>query len=194
MENSVCCKQSPHPSPLSEGEGVSRQDAVPTVVGVASSRDVSSRIAVVGIGNILMSDDGVGVHAIRELQKRELQDHITCIDGGTASFDALDACGDCGDIIVVDAVRAGGAPGTAYRMTLDEWRTTRGISLHDVTLLDAISIAEAFTGRDIRVTIIGMEPDQITPGLELSQSVREKLDELVERILEEINELERVEQ
>lgn len=153
--------------------------------------ETSVKTAVIGVGNILMGDDGVGVHAIRELQQRGAPDYITCIDGGTASFDALDACGDCGDIIVVDAVRAGGAPGTIYRMTLDEWRSTRGISLHDVTLLDAISMAEAFDGRDIRVRVIGIEPDEIGPGLELSQPVREKLDELINCISKE---LERVEQ
>ena len=148
--------------------------------------ETSVKTAVIGVGNILMGDDGVGVHAIRKLQQHRLHDSISCIDGGTASFEALDACEDCEDIIVIDAVQAGGAPGTIYRMTLDEWQITRGISLHDVTLLDAISIAEAFTGRNIRVTVIGIEPDQITPGLELSEPVRKKLDELVDRVTEEL--------
>ncbi len=117
--------------------------------------------------------------------------HIICIDGGTASFDAVDACVGCDNMIVIDAVRAGEKPGTIYRMTIDHWRNMRGISLHDVTLLDAISMTEISTGRNIPVTIIGIEPDEIGPGLELSAPVREKLDELINHVLEE---LERVEQ
>ena len=147
---------------------------------------VHTRLAVIGVGNILMRDDGVGVHAIRELQKRETPDGVICVDGGTASFEALTAAGDCDNLLVVDAVKAGGKPGTIYKMSLEQWREVRGISLHDVTLLDAISIAQTFDKRSIRLNVIGIEPEDISPGMELSDAVNEKFNDLLAHVTEEM--------
>ena len=95
-----------------------------------------SKIAVVGVGNILMRDDGLGVHLVKEMVKYSLlPKSVRCIDGGTTSFEALYACGNCNHIIVVDAVKAGGKPGTIYKMNIEKWRGLQGISLHHTCLL-----------------------------------------------------------
>ena len=133
-----------------------------------------------------MCDDGVGVHVVRALEKRSVPEDVHCIDGGTTSFEALDAAGDCDHVIVVDAVQTGRSPGTICAMGLEEWRAVRGISLHDVCLLDAISIAGALEGRTFSVRIVGIEPEEISPGLELSPTVKERFEDLVDYVLEEV--------
>jgi len=144
------------------------------------------KTAVVGVGNILMGDDGAGVYAVREIEQQGTPDNVTCIDGGTAAFEALDAAEGCERIVVVDAVKAGGEPGTIYRLAFDEWHVTRGVSLHDLQLMDAISITEFLEQRNIDVTVIGIEPERISLGLELSEAVKGRFQDLVNAVLKEI--------
>lgn len=146
-----------------------------------------SKPAVVGIGNILLGDDGLGVHVVEELVKHSLLPaSVRCIDGGTAAFETLYACGDCDHIIVVDAVAAGGKPGTVYKMDIEKWRGFKGVSLHDTCLLDAVYMSRVFRGSPIGVTVIGMEPGDISPGLGLSHAVKERFEDLVRCVLAEV--------
>lgn len=144
------------------------------------------KTAVVGVGNILMRDDGVGVYVVRQIEENGTAENVTCIDGGTAAFEALDAAEGCERIIVVDAVKAGGKPGTLYRLTFDEWHVSRGASLHDVQFMDAIAITELLEQRNIDVAVVGIEPEEISLGLELSEAVKGRFQDLVNAVLEEI--------
>ena len=157
---------------------------------MSSNVAVKTRTAVIGIGNILMRDDGIGVHAVRELERRDLSDSVVCIDGGTASFEALDAADGCDTLIVLDALEKGGKPGTVYRLTIEEWRTERGISLHDVTLFDAISISDALDRRTRPVIVFGVEPGEISPGVELTPAVQRSIDTLARSVIKELEERE----
>ena len=148
---------------------------------------VYSKIVIIGVGNILMRDDGLGVHLVRELAGHSrLPGFARCIDGGTAPFEALYACGDFTRLIVADAVKAGGKPGMIYKMTVEQWRGFKGISLHHTCLLDAVYISRMFPGAQTPVDIIGMEPGDISPGLELSFAVRERFKDLVTCVLDEV--------
>jgi hydrogenase maturation protease len=144
------------------------------------------KTAVIGVGNILMKDDGVGVHAVRAMERRKLPEGVVCIDGGTASFEALDAADDCDRIFVLDALQKGGEPGTVYRLTLAEWRAERSVSLHDVTLFDAISISDALDRRERPVTVYGIEPETIGPGIELTPAVMSGLERMIKSVDEEL--------
>lgn len=149
---------------------------------------VYSKTAVIGVGNILMRDDGLGVHLVKEITGHSLlPGSVRCIDGGTAPFEALYACGDCNNLVVVDAVKAGGKPGMIYKMTVEQWRGFRGISLHDACLPDALSLSRMFHGAQISVDIIGMEPGDISPGLGLSRALRERFKDLVDCVLDEVS-------
>jgi hydrogenase maturation protease len=148
---------------------------------------VYSKTAVIGVGNILMRDDGLGVHLVKEITGHSLlPGSVRCIDGGTAPFEALYACGDCNNLVVVDAVKAGGKPGMIYKMTVEQWRGFKGISLHHTCLPDAVYMSRMFPGAQIPVDIIGMEPGDISPGLELSHAVRERFNDLVTCVLNEV--------
>jgi hydrogenase maturation protease len=78
-------------------------------------------IAVLGLGNILLRDEGVGVKVIEALQQQYIfTPPVRIIDGGTLGFALINEIEDCKTIIVVDAVKAGNEPGTIYRFTRDE--------------------------------------------------------------------------
>ena len=78
---------------------------------------------VIGIGNILLRDDGIGVHLINELQTENFKYDVDLIDGGTSTFDLLGYFLDNEKIIVVDSLKGGHEPGTIYRITPEELGT-----------------------------------------------------------------------
>jgi hydrogenase maturation protease len=125
------------------------------------------RTLVVGLGNLLLGDEGVGVQAARALLAEGVPGGVTVLEVGTAILDALPAFGEAGRIIVLDAVEAGGAPGSVYRMPLAGARPAERIaSLHgfDVTRVAALA------GRTspAEVMVVGVEPAFIGWSLELS--------------------------
>jgi hydrogenase maturation protease len=146
-----------------------------------------------GFGNMLRRDDGLGAYVIDQLAERELPDYITLRDFGTSSFRAALEIGDYDRVIVIDAIRAGGKPGTLYRTVLDYENMASSnlpdsftISLHEVGLEKALATA-SFTGRFPKeVVILGCEPDDVSFGLTQSKIVKRKVKRLLELVLSEI--------
>ncbi len=142
-----------------------------------------------GVGNILLSDDGVGVHAIRRLQEvAQLPEEVQVLDGGTKGMDLLQYLDGVSHLIIVDAVETGGPPGTLARFTGDEVPAYLApkMSPHEIGLPDMLFAARL---RDIypeEVVVWGMQPETTEVGLELSPPVAAQVDALVERILGEL--------
>ena len=150
------------------------------------------RVAVIGVGNILMGDEGLGVHVLTLLRKRlgEIAALVDVVDAGTALIDVIDDYLDADAIVLVDAVCGGGPPGAIYRFEPEDLRGTgrtgTAISLHDMTVLEALDIVR-LTGRKIPgLCVIGMEPETMTRSLEMSRTVKERLPRLVETVLDEL--------
>lgn len=143
-------------------------------------------IAVVGIGNILLKDEGVGCHVAHALEEVPLPD-VKVIDGGTFP-NVMESIEDADKLIVVDAVEGGGIPGEVYRFQLDDVTLERKafLSLHDISLIDNLLLMRGLYNIG-EITIIGVEPKEIEWGLELSPEVREKLPQVVEIILAELD-------
>jgi hydrogenase maturation protease len=150
-------------------------------------RMTDKKIVVLGIGNVILRDEGVGVHAVRELEHRELPPRVQAIDGGTALMDLLPVIQEAERIIVIDALKGGGEPGTVYRVFPDDLTadTERPLSLHQVGLLEVLGMARQLGG-DPAVVIIGVEPHEISWGMELTPEVQAKLPRVVETVLEEL--------
>lgn len=149
-------------------------------------------VAVIGVGNILMGDEGLGVRALKPLGERvaEFGDRVELVDAGTALIDILDDYTGCDVILLIDVVRGGGVPGAIYRFEPEDLCRTRGggvaTSLHQMSVLEVLEM-ERLTGREIpKVIILGMEPENIRLGLELSETVAGRLPRLVETVLDEI--------
>ncbi len=135
------------------------------------------RILVAGLGNLLLMDDGVGVHAVREL-RRHAGCGVTVAEVGTAVLDALHLIEKADRLLAIDAMRAGGPPGTIYSFGVEdvEQRPTEA-SLHELNLLSALTLARR---RPREITILGVEPGRIDYGLDLTPVVLEALPRLVD--------------
>ena len=103
-------------------------------------------ILVLGVGNLVLTDEGVGVHVAQRLQKMDLPSHVEVLDGGTSGFDLLDDIEGRKKVVVVDTVKGGGPPGTIYRMTTEdiEEAPKSRLSLHDIDMTDLLKLADLF--------------------------------------------------
>ena len=150
----------------------------------------SPRIAVLGIGNLLLKDEGIGVHLVQKLAGTVDNTKVDLIDAGTSPelLSLLD--GDIDKLIVVDAVKAGNAPGTIYRFSPDnvDADPTPRFSLHDIGILDSLKTMALLNKLPKSTVIIGIEPKTISFGLDLSPEVEEKLPEIINLVLKEIEE------
>ena len=127
------------------------------------------RILIAGLGNILLRDDGVGVHAIRELQKNPLPGVLT-VEVGTAVLDALHLFEWADRILAIDAMQASGPPGTLYSLRVSDIADRRPqASLHELSLLAALRFLSK--GKQPEIVILGVEPEIIDYGLDLSPKV-----------------------
>jgi hydrogenase maturation protease len=141
---------------------------------------------VLGIGNVLLGDEGVGCHVVHALEGIPLPD-VKIIDGGTCP-DAFQLLEDADKLVIVDAVKGGGTPGQIYRFHLEDITLEQKpfLSLHDVGLVDNLMLMQLW--RNIgEAVIIGVEPREINWGLELSPELREKMPQIIETILAELS-------
>jgi len=152
-----------------------------------NSDDSLKKTLIVGVGNLLLKDEGVGVHAVHRLQEMQLPDNVQVLDAGTAAMDFLTEIQSADRIVFIDAVKAGGEPGTIYRLTPEDVaaRGESRLSLHEVGVLEALSMAEHLGGHG-DVSIIGVEPKEISWGMELSADLQSKLPALIEAVLAEL--------
>jgi hydrogenase maturation protease len=154
-----------------------------------NEKNLQQNIIILGIGNILLSDEGVGVHAANELCKRALPENVSVIEGGTDGFRLLNIITEADRLIIVDAVRGGGEPGSIYRFDIDEVkRCPLGFktSVHQIGILEVIDLS-GLIGKTPHTTIIGVEPKSLEMGMELSPEIREKLPRIIEIVLEEVS-------
>jgi hydrogenase maturation protease len=138
-----------------------------------------AKTLVVGLGNVLLKDDGIGIHAVRELRKA-LPPQIVTVEVGTAVLDALHLFEWADRIIAIDAMQAGGAPGTIYSFGVDDVED-QGVkaSLHEMGLIAGLRFLK---GRRPAISMLAVEPETIDFGMELSAPVREALPKLVQTV------------
>jgi len=149
-------------------------------------------VLVLGIGNILLKDEGVGVRAVEALEGRyHLPDGVEIVDGGTAGFELLGYIRDREHLIVVDAIAHDQKPGTVIRVEGEDVRTTfsQRISPHQLGISDVLA-ASLVTGEPPRnLVLFGIEPKDLDTGLELSEEVSANFDKLIHCIVEELTSL-----
>ena len=133
------------------------------------------KLLVLGVGNILMMDEGIGVHAVHEFWK-EKQDYdetlVDFIDGGTFTQDIFYLFEAYAQVLVLDIVRAGQEPGTIYSLDEDDLvkNEKQILSLHDTDLLDSLDMAQ-MRGHRPALKIVGIEPEKIDWGTEMTPAL-----------------------
>jgi hydrogenase maturation protease len=145
--------------------------------------------AVIGLGNIVLSDDGLGVHAIRRLRERQaVGEDVELIEGGTAGLLLLPRLADARRAILVDAIDSGAPPGTMTRLNGSDWMSAFSIGMtpHEVALEDLLGAAQLTGAWPEELVLLGAQPASIAFGTELSPPVAAALDELVDAIVAEL--------
>jgi hydrogenase maturation protease len=159
--------------------------------GDAMGNSGRPRVLVVGLGNDLATDEGLGPHAVRRLAERGLPADVEAIDARTDLMAVADEMERAGRVILVDAIQAGGEPGTVYRWTLDELleraaRAAAPLSGHGLELVGWLRLAQA-TGMRMPPTVIyGIEPAAIAFGMELTPRVEQAMGEMIDAMLIEM--------
>ena len=148
------------------------------------------RVLILGVGNLLMGDEGIGVHAVRELWKRTLPAHVDVVDGSTAGLEILQLMEGYVRVVIIDAVDAGLEPGTILRFRpkdVTPQDVDLPLSLHQEKVLRVLELAD-YLGRDLApIVIYGMQPDAMGWSTELSPAVQARLDSLLDAVEEELS-------
>jgi hydrogenase maturation protease len=166
-----------------------RKKTAPSAVNSMGGETISPpKIIILGVGNLLLSDEGVGVHVANELMKMELPHEVSVVEGGTEGFRLLNVITEADQLIIIDAVKGGDTPGSIYRFDINEVRNCPSgfkTSVHQIGILEVIDLS-GLIGKTPRATVIGIEPKSLEMGMELSTEVRSKVPRIIELIFEEL--------
>jgi hydrogenase maturation protease len=141
---------------------------------------------ILGLGNLLLCDEGVGVHVARALAQRELPPNVSVVEAGTAFLDVLPDIEKADRILLIDAMEGGGTPGSVYRVPFDQCKHPEMLaSLHGFDLSRVLFMSGS--NRAPEVTVFGIEPARIEWGTELSPAVQRMIPAVQQAILDELS-------
>lgn len=152
---------------------------------------MAEKVVLIGLGNILLRDEGVGVQAIRAVQERcQWPSHLEIVDGGTAGLDLLPYIEGRDRVLFVDAVNFNREPGYIGVLENEEIPAlfARKETLHHLGLLDVLAAAQLLGVAPREVCLIGIQPAVMETGLELSELLQARLELLVGRIIAKLQE------
>lgn len=142
-----------------------------------------TKTVILGVGNLLLTDDGVGIHAIQKLQADyDLPAGVQVVDGGTCGLDLLQFLEGVDHLIILDAAKLGKTPGSIVRMEGDQVPAYLALktSPHEIGLPELLFTARLTDIYPERVVIFGVQPENIETHLGLTPAVAARLEELVE--------------
>ena len=146
------------------------------------------RVVVIGLGNPLRGDDGVGPRVVAELRRRGLPEGVEAVDGGTGGLDLLRMMEGWDRVVVVDAADMGREPGQFVRFTPEEARLMEApdrFSFHHAGLAEVLSLARALDRPLPPLVIFGVQPERVGWEEKLSPAVEQAIPALVEAVLRE---------
>jgi len=153
----------------------------------------TDRVVVLGVGNILLKDEGVGVRVVEEFQRQyTVPETVLVVDGGTQGLGLIPTIQETDRLIVVDAVLGQGEPGTLYRLEKKDLPKSLRVLLStcDCDLVDALNLCDLSGWGPESVVVIGIQPQDITPfGLEMTEKVAARVQDLVLQVVAELKQL-----
>lgn len=148
-------------------------------------------IAVFGIGNILLSDDGAGVHVLNRLKEEyDLPGYVELVDGGTKGLDLLPLLEDRDKVLIIDAANFKKAPGTIDEVEGDRIPAflSSKLSVHQIGLPDMLFAAKLMGIMPEEMCLIGIQPESMETSTEMSDAVKKGLDPLLEKVVDKLKE------
>jgi hydrogenase maturation protease len=151
-------------------------------------------ILILGVGNTLLGDEGVGVHVINKMKEMEISPNIELVDGGTALVELLHLLSKREKVIVIDAVKNGNKPGTIYRFTPRDVSVLKQsqISVHQIGILEALRMADLAGWKPRDVVIFGIEPKLLDWSMELSPEVTNAIPGVIKLVIKELRQTEKL--
>lgn len=149
------------------------------------------KVLILGVGNLLLKDDGFGVHLIKDLESTSFPENIKLLEAGTVSHQLIPLFHSIDYLIVVDVIDAGDSPGSIFRFSPDDmnYKSEQKLSLHQISLIDVLQMAE-LTGARPKTIIIGVQPKDVSSwSLELSDEVKEAIPRVKDLIFKELRKI-----
>jgi len=149
----------------------------------------SHNTLILGVGNLLLSDEGVGLHVIRRLQERyTLPESVQVLDGGTLGLDLLYYLEGVENLLLVDAVETGKESGTLLRLEGEEVPAFLSIKMspHQIGVPDMLFAAKLKDLYPERIVLWGVQPENLDIGLDLSPVVAAQVETLVDNVISEL--------
>ncbi len=154
-------------------------------------KKIDSKIVILGLGNILLSDEGIGIKVIYDLKNNYVfPKNVEIIDGGVGGFSLLPLIEKAEKLLVIDAVLGNNLPGTIYKFKDKDilYQIIEKISLHEINFCEILNLAKLRKKYPEEVVIIGIEPEKIETSLELSETLKAKYSEFFKAILLQLEE------
>jgi hydrogenase maturation protease len=151
--------------------------------------DAANTVVVLGLGNLLRRDEGLGIRGLQRLQARyRLPDNVLPIDGGTLGLELLSYVEAGERLLVLDAMLTDGPPGTLLRLAGEEVPVYFGVktSPHEISLPDLLAVARLRDREPREVVVLGLQPEAIELGWELSPAVTAQVDALADAAAREL--------
>ena len=146
---------------------------------------------VIGLGNLLLSDEGIGIHLVRQLSSQHDKfPEVDFLDAGSAGMNILHLIANRKKTVIIDCAKMGTQPGTLKRFTPDEVQSIKKLrqySLHEADILKVINLSKQLGECPREIVFFGIEPESLQPGRELSETLTAKIPLLIEKIIKELH-------
>jgi hydrogenase maturation protease len=149
----------------------------------------AGKIRVIGVGNILLKDEGIGVRVIEALQQKRWPPSVELIDGGVAGFALIELLTQVRKVLLIDAAQMDLCPGTIRRFSPEEVSAPEALprfSMHDVGLPDVLALSRLLDPSPREIVIFGIQPKEIALGLELSEELQAAVPQAAAMVVQEL--------
>lgn len=149
--------------------------------------ETAKDILILGIGNVLLKDEGIGVRVAEKMMHMDLPPNVEVIDGGVGGLNLLYCIEGRKKVIVVDTVKAGAPPGTLFRFTDNDLAAKKGFirSAHGIDFSDVIAITKLL-GTKPEIVFLGIEPESLDASMELSPLMEKNIPVLINLVMKEL--------
>lgn len=149
----------------------------------------SPRIMVMGVGNVLLSDEGLGVRFLDELSKRTLPENVELLEGGTAGLELIHLIQEVDFLIIIDAVNAKAEPGALFRFQPEDLQVFPEkfeVSFHQVGIIEVLNMAPLL-GQVPQTLIFGVQPKSLEWGMDISPEIQALFPRLADLVINQID-------